>query len=106
WQRNQNDTVFARYFITNYTLLPYYLKSNLLTAANPGLADRVQSVDFGDTHIFSPQVISSLRVAFLRTATVRTSAAGIPTWTQLGSNVTTQIGSFTGQDSVTNYFGL
>ena len=106
WQRNQNDTVFVRYFITNYTLLPYYAKGNILTAANPGLADRVQSVDIGDTHIFSPQVISSLRVAFLRTATVRTSALGIPTWTQLGSAVTTQQANFTGQDSVTGYFGL
>ncbi len=106
WQRNQNDTLFIRYFITNYTLQPYYAKGNLLTAGAPGLADRVQSVDIGDTHIFSPQVISSLRVAFLRTATVRTSASGIPTWTQLGSAVTTQQANFTGQDSVSGYFGL
>ena len=104
WQRTQNDSIFLRYFITNYTLFPYYVNHNILSASAPGLADRVQSVDIGDTHILSPQLISSLRLAFLRTATVRTAPIGIPTWSQLGSLVTTQTANYTGQNSVTGYF--
>jgi hypothetical protein len=103
WQRNQNDSIFARYFITNYTLLPYYANHNILTSSNTGYADRVQTVDLGDTHIFNPQLISSLRVAFLRSATIRALANGIPTWTQLGSNQTTQYANFI-RGSITNYF--
>jgi Carboxypeptidase regulatory-like domain len=104
WQHTQNDTLFFRYFITDYTLLPYYANHDILTAGAPGLSDRFQSVDIGDTHIFSPRVISSLRLSFTRTATVRTGPAGIPTWTSLGSNVTTAVPSYTGQNAVTNYF--
>jgi len=103
WDRNQNDTRFARYFITNYTLLPYYANHNILTSSNTGYADRVQTVDLGDTHVFSPQLISSLRVAFLRTGTVRALAKGIPTWTQLGSNETTQYANFI-RGTITGYF--
>ncbi len=38
WQRTQNDSIFVRYFITDYALKAFYDKFNLLTAANPGLA--------------------------------------------------------------------
>jgi Carboxypeptidase regulatory-like domain len=104
WQRTQNESIFLRYFITNYTLQPYYPNHNILAARAPGLSDRVQSVDIGDTHILNPQLISSLRLAFLRTATVRTAPVGIPTWSQLGSAVTTQQANYTGQNSISGYF--
>src|SRR2546422_939179 len=35
WQRNAKDQLFARYFMTDYTLKAYYDKSNLLTAGTP-----------------------------------------------------------------------
>ncbi|HKQ85258.1 MAG TPA: carboxypeptidase regulatory-like domain-containing protein [Candidatus Acidoferrales bacterium] len=100
WQQSQNNSVFLRYFITNYTLFPYYADHDVLTAGAPGLSDRVQSVDIGDTKIISPNLISSLRLAFLRTATVRTAPIGVPTWSQLGAAVTTQTANFTGQNSI------
>jgi hypothetical protein len=104
WQRTSSDTIFGRYFFTNYTLLPFYQPGNILTAGAPGLNDRFQSVDIGDTHILSAQMISSLRLSFTRTATVRTGPPGIPTWQSLGSNVTTQVPFYTGQNSVSGYF--
>jgi hypothetical protein len=103
WQRTQNDSIFLRYFITNYTLQPYFANNDILTASAPGLSDRVQTVDLGDTKIITPQLISSLRLAFLRTATVRTAPNGIPTWSQLGAQVTTQTANFTGQNSISGY---
>jgi hypothetical protein len=103
WERTQNDSIFLRYFITNYTLSPGYPNHNYLAIVQ-GLADRVQTVAIGDTHILGPGFISSLRLAFLRTAVVRTSPNGIPTWTQLGSAVTTQVANYTGQNSISGYF--
>ncbi len=104
WQRNQNDTIFLRYFISDYTLQPSYQTGNILSASAPGLSDRAQSVDIGDTHVFSSRLINSLRLSFARTATVRTSPPGIPTWTQLGVAATTQVANYTGQNSITGYF--
>jgi carboxypeptidase family protein len=103
WQKTQNNTIFLRYFITNYTLLPYFANNDILTAGAPGLSDRVQNVAIGDTKIVSPQLINTFSVSFLRTSTVRTTPNGIPTWTQLGSAVTTQIANFTGQNSISGY---
>ncbi len=37
WQRNPNDQLFARYFITDYTLQAYCDKTNLLTAGANGI---------------------------------------------------------------------
>jgi hypothetical protein len=104
WQRTQNDTIFIHYFVTNYTLLPNFVNNDILTAGAPGLSDRAQSVDIGDTHIINPLLISSLRLSFARTGTVRTSPNGIPTWSQLGANVTSQVANYTGQNSVSGYF--
>jgi hypothetical protein len=104
WQRTQNDTLFFRYYFTNYTLLPSLQPGNVLSGSAPGLADRIQSIDIGDTHILSPRMISSLRISFTRTATVRTAPPGVETWTQLGANVYSPIGNYTGQNAVTGYF--
>src|SRR5579871_946776 len=68
WQRSTNDTVFVRYFITDYYLEPFYDKTNLLTAANPGLLDRVQSLSLGDTHLISSRMVNSFRASYSRSA--------------------------------------
>ncbi|HKR29728.1 MAG TPA: carboxypeptidase regulatory-like domain-containing protein [Terriglobales bacterium] len=104
WQRTQNDSLFIRYFVTNYTLFPSFTNNDVMTAVDPGLFDRVQTVAIGDTHIISPQMTSSLRLAFLRTSTVRKAAHGIPTWSQFGAKVTSQISDFTGSNSISGYF--
>src|SRR5690242_1326009 len=49
-----------------------------------GLADRVQNVSIGDTHILSPQMISSFRINFLRTATQRLGNPNVPNLCSLG----------------------
>src|SRR5438132_766923 len=57
-QRNPKDQIFARYFITDYTLQSYYDMKNLLTAGTPGLQDRVQSVTLGDTYLVSANTVN------------------------------------------------
>jgi hypothetical protein len=51
----------------------------------------VQNVSIGDTHILSPQMISSFRLYFGRTATVRTSNAAIPTLCEVGMRATCSV---------------
>ncbi len=85
WQRTANDTIFARYFIANYNLLSTLsIPGDILSSSGVGLADRIQSFSVGDTHIITPQMISSFRVSFQRTAVQRTSNNGIPNYCSLG----------------------
>lgn len=85
WQRTGNDTIFARYFITDYSSLSSEeTPGQLLSINGIGLADRVQNVSIGDTHILSPQMISSFRINFLRTATQRLGNPNVPNLCSLG----------------------
>jgi Carboxypeptidase regulatory-like domain len=84
WQHTQNDRIFARYYITNYTLLSSITGGNLLTTSGVGQAARVQNVALGDTHILSPRVVSSFRLYFGRTATQRTGNPKFQTICALG----------------------
>ncbi|HEY7839307.1 MAG TPA: carboxypeptidase-like regulatory domain-containing protein [Terriglobales bacterium] len=90
WQHTANDTIFARYFITNYNLLSYLAPGqlNLLSSSGDGLADRYQSLVAGDTHIVSPTLVSSLRANATRSADDRTSNSRIPTICSLGAMAT------------------
>src|SRR5215831_7992237 len=104
WQRTAKDQIFARYFITDYTLQSYYDKKNLLTAGTPGLQDRVQSVTLGDTYLVSANIVNSFRLGFSRSAVRRVTADGIPTMQELGSNVWAPIKNYIGQFQVPGYF--
>ena len=105
WVRNDKDSLFARYFVANYNLLPYYQSGNLLTAYAPGLNDQVQGFVLGDTYVLSSKIVSAPRVFFTRMAVVRNGAAGIPNWTKLGSNVTSELPNYLGNAGITNYIG-
>jgi hypothetical protein len=104
WRRTDKDSLFVRYFITDYVLQAIYDKSNLLTAGTAGLMDRVQSAIVGDTYLINSRTVSSFRASFARSAIQRIGADGIPNMTQLGSNVYSPIQNYTGQVSVSGYF--
>jgi len=106
WQRTQNDAIFVRYFITDYTLRANYQKGNLLSAAAPGLLDRVQTVSVGDTHLLSSKVANSFRATFSRSAIQRVGADGVPNLTELGSSVYSPIANYMGQFQVNGYFNM
>src|SRR6266567_1440097 len=84
WQHSLKDSIFVRYFITDYQQPDYFVPNNLILNTGPGLADREQSVSVGDTYIVSPTMINSLRLTFFRTAAQRTSVDGIPNICALG----------------------
>jgi Carboxypeptidase regulatory-like domain/TonB dependent receptor len=106
WHRTQEDSFFARYFITDYNLKAYYDKTNLLTAGTPGLLDRVQSVTLGDTYLLNSTTVNSFRFGFSRSAVQRVTADGTPTTAELGSNVWAPIKKYIGQFQVPGYFTI
>jgi carboxypeptidase family protein len=106
YNRTSTDTIFARYFITDYTLKAFYDKSNLLTAGTPGLLDRVQSITLGDTYLLNSNTVNSFRLGFSRSAVQRVTADGVPTTNELGSNVFAPIKNYMGQFQVPGYFTI
>jgi len=104
WRRTDKDSIFVRYFITDYVLNAYYDKKNLLTAGTAGLLDRVQSVIVGDTYLINSRTISSFRASLARSAIQRIGADGIPNMAQFGANVYSPIQNYTGQVSASGYF--
>jgi hypothetical protein len=106
WQRTQSDSIFVRYFITDYNLQANYQKGNLLSAAAPGLLDRVQTLTAGDTYVVSASMVNSFRASFSRSAIQRVGADGVPNVAQLGSAVYAPIQNYMGQFSVNGYFNM
>jgi len=98
WQRTANDALFFRYYVTDYQQPDYFVPGNLAENTGPGLADRVQNVAVGDTNSISPTMVNSLRLTFLRTATVRTSTPNIPNLCTLGMNAWCQLPNYLSYD--------
>ena len=92
WQKSDRNSLFGRYFITNFSHAPYY-QGDLLTVSNNttsispdstvGLADRVQSIAIGDTFAISPNVVSAFHIDYSRSTVVRYLPSTVPTPTQL-----------------------
>ncbi|HEY4709638.1 MAG TPA: TonB-dependent receptor [Candidatus Acidoferrales bacterium] len=66
FQQSSKNTLFARYFITNWNQPPGAsnlppAEGGLLIAAIDGQADRVQNLTLGDTYLITPNVVNSIR---------------------------------------------
>jgi len=89
WQINSKQSLFARYFNTNYQH-PQAINGNLLnvtTDASVGLNDRVQTGVIGHTFVISQNTVNTFHAGATRSANVRVEGADVPTPTSLGSNV-------------------
>ena len=76
WQINANHTFIARYMnSTNARPVPHDLEpDNLLNVRQPGRDNMTQSFTIGDTWLISPETVSSLRLAWNRSAIARVGA--------------------------------
>jgi hypothetical protein len=65
YQLSPKQTFFARYVLTGIdTKVPYELRpENVLTSTGWGADDTAQSLAFGDTYVFSPNVVNSIHVS-------------------------------------------
>jgi len=94
YQQSNKNTIFGRYFVTNWNQPPgannlSAADGGLLIAAIDGQADRVQNLTLGDTYLITPNIVNSIRVTGNRSVnlTVENStvnlddliaAAGVP----------------------------
>jgi hypothetical protein len=66
YQQSSKNTIFGRYFITNWNQPPGNAslppaQGGLLIAAIDGQADRVQNLTLGDTYLITPNMVNSFR---------------------------------------------
>jgi hypothetical protein len=66
WNQSSKNTIFGRYFITNWNQPPGNANlppaaGGLLIAAIDGQADRVQNLTLGDTYLVTPNIVNSFR---------------------------------------------
>ena len=87
WAQSSKNTIFGRYFITDFTDPPIFDGANLLTTTKAGQLARNQSLVLGDTFTISAAMVNSLHVTANRMAIFRGPAANIPNPAQLGINV-------------------
>jgi hypothetical protein len=67
FHQSDKNSIFGRYFITNWAQPPGSpslpaSQGGLLIAAIDGQSDRVQSLTIGDTYVFSPNWVNNVRV--------------------------------------------
>jgi hypothetical protein len=66
WTVSSKQSVFTRYFITDYSEPPVFNGTNLLTTVDYGFLDRAQSVTIGDTYAISPTAMNSAYISWNR----------------------------------------
>ncbi|MGH9352408.1 MAG: carboxypeptidase regulatory-like domain-containing protein, partial [Terriglobia bacterium] len=86
WQISSKLSMFARYFLANYSNPPVFT-NNILTTTRSGLRDRSQAVVLGSQWILSPTAFNAFHVSFDRLAVSRAVAPGIPNPVSLGVNM-------------------
>jgi hypothetical protein len=105
YQMTPQHRVFGRYFYTKYIHAPRFNRDNpsLLEAAGVGGGNdaRMNTFAGGWDFVISPNLLSTTRVAYQNTATLRLQGEGAPTWRSLGVN-TFQYTNGKGQDFLRN----
>lgn len=104
WAKSDKNTVFGRYFIDDYSN-PAFYNGNLLTTTRSALDQRAQSVVLGNQYAFTPSLLNSVRVGYVRLAVNRKQPGGMPSPTTLGVNMYNATNDFTDL-AVTNRFSV
>jgi hypothetical protein len=105
YQASSAHRVFGRYFYTKYVHAPRFNRDspNLLEAAGVGGGNdaRMKTFAGGWDYVVSQNLLSTTRVSYQNTATLRLQGEGAPTWRSLGVN-TFQYTNGNGQDFLRN----
>ncbi len=103
WLISSKHTLFARYFIDDYTLPATFDSTNALVTTNPGNDERAQTITLGDTYTLSPQTLNSAHFTFARRRDDRGPASEGISPKDVGSQVFSQNPNFL-ELTVTGYF--
>src|SRR5262249_15027158 len=88
------QTIFGRYFVTDYRNPAFFDGKNILTSSRPGVLDRAQNFVLGDTYSFSPHVVNSFHLRFSRTRINRGPAPNLINPADLGVNLNPLVDNF------------
>jgi hypothetical protein len=77
WERSKRQTVFGRYFATNYRNPATFDGTHILSTARPGVVDLAQNVVVGDTYVFGAGVVNAAHFRFSRTRINRGAPANL-----------------------------
>jgi hypothetical protein len=93
FQMTDKQRLFARYMIANYDRPAAFDGSNVLLGSGNGLGldNRVQTAVIADDYALSSSVFSSTRFAIAKSRILRAQGANMPTFTSLGSQMTTLV---------------
>ena len=74
YQMSSNHSMFGRYLGASFQQKPpISISNNVLSSNAPGADDLLQSLTYGDTYTFSPNIINSFRATWNRTANQKVS---------------------------------
>lgn len=105
YSMRQNNTIYTRYFLTNYKAPAYYSPTNLLLTTTAGNDERVQSAIVGDSWTITPKLVNTASATYDRRRDNRGPTAGGINSTNIG----VQIYDYVPADlrlSVTNGFSI
>ncbi len=105
WMQSTKNTVFGRYFISDFSDPPIFDGSNLLTTTKAGQLARSQSLVLGDTYTLSSSIVNSVHVTANRMAIFRGPAANVPNPGALGINIPSPVANDL-VVSISNYFNV
>jgi hypothetical protein len=110
YQLSQKNSIFGRYFVTNYSSPPGNPSAGLIVEAIGGASDNVFNATLGDTYVISPSMVNSFRLMANRTSntTVYNSYIGDPDLgiTGVYQLPTDQFGKYIGGITTTGGFGI
>jgi len=105
WTQSSKNTIFGRYFITDFRDPPVFDGQNILESTKVGQLARHQSLVLGDTYTLTPTMLNSVHVTVNRLAIFRGPAPNMPTPGNLGVNVPAPIPNDL-VISISNYFNV
>jgi len=104
WNKSAKQTVYGRYFFSDYKS-PAAFGGNFLLTTQRGVLDRAQSATIGDTYSITPNTLNSLHLAWTRLAITRGAAPDMKNLTDFGANLF-QATPNAIDLSISSYFGI
>jgi hypothetical protein len=94
WVVSSKQNIWGRYFWDHWTNPPVLVGSNLLTSTSPGNFELAQEATVGDSYAFSPNIVNTFHVGFNRRRDDRGPTSFPINWTDLGSNMFSNVPNF------------
>ncbi|MGH9352115.1 MAG: carboxypeptidase regulatory-like domain-containing protein [Terriglobia bacterium] len=87
WSESAKNSLFSRYFITDYNAPPFFDGSNMLTTTKAAFADRSQSLLLADTYGITPTTLNSIHATWARLSVNRAVSQKMISPNQVGIKI-------------------